>query len=242
MKQAQSGRERPVGDTVHDGTPQVTAPADVKAQDNHRIGDLADLDEAVKVRQEAVTLSAPDHPNLARRIWELGQTWFALYGRSKNPEDLDIAIDLGQRAVSALPPGDTNRSAMLLGLRDFLLARFNLVKERADLDAAETAERLAREGARPTGSAGDRNLADLANLEEALGDLRQDIAASPGGDPDGPGRWLLLMTGMFSRFSLAGDPADLDAAIEVGEQAIAALPSELPDERFALMGLLTLQP
>ena len=25
---------RPVGDTVHDGTPQVTAPADAKAQDN----------------------------------------------------------------------------------------------------------------------------------------------------------------------------------------------------------------
>ena len=31
---ARSGRERLVGDTVHDGTPQVTAPADAKAQDN----------------------------------------------------------------------------------------------------------------------------------------------------------------------------------------------------------------
>ena len=29
-----SGCERPVGDTVHDGTPQVTAPADAKARDN----------------------------------------------------------------------------------------------------------------------------------------------------------------------------------------------------------------
>jgi Family of unknown function (DUF6262) len=34
VKQPGSGRERPVGDTVHDGTPQVTAPADTKAQDN----------------------------------------------------------------------------------------------------------------------------------------------------------------------------------------------------------------
>ena len=37
MKQPESGRERPVGDTVHDGTPQVTALADAKAQDNDRI-------------------------------------------------------------------------------------------------------------------------------------------------------------------------------------------------------------
>jgi len=34
VKPSESGRERPVGDTVHDGTPQVTAMADAKAQDN----------------------------------------------------------------------------------------------------------------------------------------------------------------------------------------------------------------
>jgi type II secretory pathway predicted ATPase ExeA len=34
VKQPESGRERLVGDTVHDGVPQVTAPADAKAQDN----------------------------------------------------------------------------------------------------------------------------------------------------------------------------------------------------------------
>ncbi len=38
MKQPESGRKRPVGDTVHDGTPQVTAPADANAQDNLKDG------------------------------------------------------------------------------------------------------------------------------------------------------------------------------------------------------------
>ena len=38
MKQPGSGRERLVGDTVHDGTPQVTAPADAAAKDNHKLG------------------------------------------------------------------------------------------------------------------------------------------------------------------------------------------------------------
>ena len=36
MKQPGSGRERLVGDTVHDGTPQVTAPADAAAKDNRK--------------------------------------------------------------------------------------------------------------------------------------------------------------------------------------------------------------
>ena len=38
MKQPGSGRERLVGDTVHDGTPQVTAPADAAAKDNLKDG------------------------------------------------------------------------------------------------------------------------------------------------------------------------------------------------------------
>ena len=38
VKQPGSGRERLVGDTVHDGTPQVTAPADATAKDNHKLG------------------------------------------------------------------------------------------------------------------------------------------------------------------------------------------------------------
>jgi hypothetical protein len=40
VKQPPSGRERPVGDTVHNGTPQVTATADAKAQDKHRVPEL----------------------------------------------------------------------------------------------------------------------------------------------------------------------------------------------------------
>ena len=40
MNQPQSGRERPVADTVHNGTPQVIAPADTEAQDNDREPEL----------------------------------------------------------------------------------------------------------------------------------------------------------------------------------------------------------
>ena len=38
LKTTRPGCKRPVGDTVHDGTSQVTAPADTNAQDNHKLG------------------------------------------------------------------------------------------------------------------------------------------------------------------------------------------------------------
>ena len=59
MKQPGSGRERPVGDTVHDGTPQVTAPADANAKDN--------LKDGVALRIETV-INSPDKALGCRRM------------------------------------------------------------------------------------------------------------------------------------------------------------------------------
>ena len=47
MKQPGSGRERLVGDTVHDGTPQVTAPADADAKDNLKEGSALRIETVI---------------------------------------------------------------------------------------------------------------------------------------------------------------------------------------------------
>ena len=56
MKQPGSGRERPVGDTVHDGTPQVTAPADAAAKDNLKPGKA--LRTETTINQAMISASA----------------------------------------------------------------------------------------------------------------------------------------------------------------------------------------
>ena len=73
MKQAQSGRERPVGDTVHDGTPQVTALADAKAQDNAGIHHavVAALGGVPRVHHATLIPQAAGH--LAAELAERGR-------------------------------------------------------------------------------------------------------------------------------------------------------------------------
>ena len=64
MKQPGSGRERLVGDTVHDGTPQVTAPADAAAKDNLKNG------RALRVE---TVVNAPGDLGCQRRLHNLDE-------------------------------------------------------------------------------------------------------------------------------------------------------------------------
>jgi hypothetical protein len=52
VKQPGSGRERLVGDTVHDGTPQVTAPADAAAKDNLKDGRAMRIETVVNAPRD----------------------------------------------------------------------------------------------------------------------------------------------------------------------------------------------
>jgi transposase len=97
VKQPGSGRRCPVGDTVHDGTPQVTAPADTKAQDNER---------AVKMLFEVREREGKGHGELARVARQLGVHPEALRSWVKQAE-----IDGGKR--SGITTDDKKRIAEL---------------------------------------------------------------------------------------------------------------------------------
>ena len=64
VKQPGSGRERLVGDTVHDGTPQVTAPADAAAKDNMKDG------RALRIE---TVINSPTDLRIGRRLHNLDE-------------------------------------------------------------------------------------------------------------------------------------------------------------------------
>jgi hypothetical protein len=64
VKQPGSGRERLVDDTVHDGTPQVTAPADAAAKDNHKLG------RALRIE---TVINSPTDLRIGRRLHNLDE-------------------------------------------------------------------------------------------------------------------------------------------------------------------------
>ncbi len=91
MKQPGSGRERLVGDTVHDGTPQVTAPADAAAEDN--------LKDGRALRIETV-INSPTDLRIGRRLHNLGELQDA--GRAINTRLLHTER-AGQGCILANP-------------------------------------------------------------------------------------------------------------------------------------------
>jgi hypothetical protein len=80
VKQPGSGRERLVGDTVHDGTPQVTAPADAAAKDN--------LKEGRALRTET-TLNQPRDLGIGKELTNLAAMAKAGYTASRRLLDAE---------------------------------------------------------------------------------------------------------------------------------------------------------
>ena len=112
-EQAQSGRERPVGDTVHDGTPQVTAPADAAAKDNHKLG---------KALRTETTVNDPyadfGIPKRLTSLPDLRQIGFAANRRLLGVQTISHDPIAGARAFTALTaPLITPAGTRIPGLR-----------------------------------------------------------------------------------------------------------------------------
>ena len=138
-----------------------------------------------------------------------------------------------------LPPDDARGAATAADLGNALRKRFEATGGTADIDASiawlkkasdQTEE---RDPVRPqflanrahTHQERYNRLGDIGDLGAAIGLLREAVDA---GHPR-PASMLTLMLGMLrDRFERAADPADLDAAVDVGHEALAL--SSSPDE------------
>ena len=107
MKQPASGREHPVGDTVHDGTPQVTVLADAEAQDN-RQGQHADpvpaAQEAALGRVPAVSSVSTGHGRRARRTIKavLAPAWIGFDGAAQVAQLRRTVTKKGKKTVEVV--------------------------------------------------------------------------------------------------------------------------------------------
>lgn len=82
-----------------------------------------------------------------------------------------------------------------------------------------------------------RGAGSLDPLDEAIGLLRQVIAALPGGHPGRVSHLFALDDALERRFELTGSMADIDEAVEVSRKAVAAIPPQDRDHASALSNL-----
>ncbi|WP_445517445.1 CHAT domain-containing protein [Streptomyces sp. NEAU-174] len=197
-----------------------------EARDND--DDAVALNRSVDLLRRAVAVAGSDHPDYAQCLTNLGSALLTRFERVKLPADLSESIEFCRAAVGVSRPDEPARAIYLSNLGNALLTRFEHLASEADLDAAIEAGQAAVTGwpDHPDHAAIVSNLDLALRTRAAFGDQaagldrRIEEARIGSSAPDGPDA-VELSELLLARFERAGDPADLDEAIQVRRDAVA---------------------
>jgi tetratricopeptide (TPR) repeat protein len=204
-----------------------------------RTGDMDDLEDCISSLRAVLAAGPTDDPRRPEVQAGLAASLRDRYESTGVPRDLDEAIELTETVVRGLRPDDPRAAAIAADLGKALRERFEAAGATADIDASIGWLKGASDQVDRTGPVRPQLLADLAHSHQTryrrlgdLGDLGVAIGllreAVDSGHPR-PASMLVIMLGMLrDRFKRVADPADLDAAIDAGLEALA-LPTS-PEE------------
>lgn len=204
-------------------------------------GEVADLDAAVAVAREAVTLTDTAAPSPPMLHAVLGQALLTRFDHRGARADIDGAVTAFRQALETAPATDSSRTDFLTAYGNALRTRFEHGGDRTDLDDAISALRLAVSSAEGTTRPGlMRNVAaalvrrfdeteSIADLDEAITALRQALQQASAVDSIRPGCLSSLGVALRTRFLLTWDARDLGEALSVSRQAVAEAAPADPD-------------
>ncbi|KAJ7508271.1 hypothetical protein B0H11DRAFT_2270663 [Mycena galericulata] len=208
-----------------------------------RVGDLADVDEAVVVCREAVRLSPDGQPPQELALLALGLSLHRRFLRLSILSDIDESIALLRKGVTLLPDGHRAKGFLLSALGDSLRCRFERLGDLGDIN---TSISLLSEAVAPLpdghpakalwlGKFGfsllrrfDR-LGDLGDLDHSLLVLRTSVRLSPSGEEK---TFSLGMLGncLRIRFERFKSVDDLNESVRMLKEATALCPDMHPDK------------
>ncbi|MDQ2585253.1 CHAT domain-containing protein [Saccharothrix yanglingensis] len=209
-----------------------------------RTGDPADLDRAVRVRQDALHAGESPTEHLTG-LCDLLRVRFIHFGRS---EDLTASIAAGRAAIEATPHGDADLAWCRSALANALSQRYQTGGAPEDLDEAV---RYNREAVASDTESSPTYLSNLCtslrllfehtdrveHVDEAVEVGRAAVEAAPKGTPL-LGIYLGNLGGaLVARFRRTSGQADLDEAIDALRRAVSAMPAASPERGMALANL-----
>ena len=219
-----------------------------------RIGAMADLEEAIRVGQEAVDITPRDYSDRASRLNNLGTLLGDRFKRIGAIADLEEAIQVGRESVNTTPADHPDRVRWLNNLGVRLGNRFVRTGAMADL---EEAIQVGREVINTTpGDHPDRaralnnlgvllsdrfsRIGTMADLQEGIQAKREAVNSAPKNHPD-RATWLNnLGNTLGDRFLKIGAIADLEEAIQIGREVVNTTLEDHPDRANRLRNLGTL--
>ncbi|WP_344383298.1 CHAT domain-containing tetratricopeptide repeat protein [Streptomyces thermolineatus] len=236
--------------TSHDDSADNAAAAASKlaVQLSHRYdrtGSPADLDEAVELQWDVVRNASQDDPDYAALQGSFGQSLLQRFQARHDLGDLDRCTDHLHRALAALPPNSQDRAAVLNILSNAQLARHEHTGRLPHLHEAVETQRAAVAAC----AAGDphRSLllgglamllrlrhdtvgGDAADVDEAVGLLRQVLALRPGNSAACRITRFQLAEALRSRADSQGHVADLVECVDLLRALVADHPADHPGQ------------
>ncbi len=214
-------------------------------------GQIADLNHALQLWQDAVQRTPPDSPAYTARLHNLGNGLRALYARSGQMADLEEAIRIYQTAVSHTPPNSPDLPATLNNLGLSLRDHYTRSGQLADLEDAIHVFQTAVSRTPPDSFARAILLNNLGNglreryarsvqlddLEAAIVAYQEVLQYTPPDSPDLPPRLNNLGLGLSDRYACTSQVADLEAAIAAYQEAVQCTPHNSPDRGNYLINL-----
>ncbi|KAL4864994.1 hypothetical protein BDV12DRAFT_211281 [Aspergillus spectabilis] len=183
-------------------------------------GAMADLEESIQLKREAVTATPHDHPDRARYLNNLGAALWGRYSRTGVLANLEESIKIGREAVTATSEDHPDRALYLNNLGVWLKDRVSIQIGREVVTATpEDHPHRARDRYTRTGA--------IADLEESIQIGRETVTATPEDHPDQA----------INRYSRTGAMADLEESIQIGREAVTATPEDHPNRAGYLINL-----
>ncbi|MDN3024997.1 CHAT domain-containing protein [Streptomyces sp. S.PB5] len=200
-------------------------------------GDTTALEEAVAEGRRAVAAArrhlAPDSATAVGALVNLGIALRRSYERHGRQDDLAEAVEVTRQAVAAVPADSPRSAQVLTNLGGIMFRFYELTGELGFLNESVDVQRRAAQANAPDPRAHTICLANLGialhirfehsgnqtDLEEAITVDRQALDSTPGDHADRPRRLISLGNALAAR----GTIEDLDEAVELSRQAVAAM-------------------
>ncbi|KAG2085393.1 CHAT domain-containing protein, partial [Suillus discolor] len=213
-------------------------------------GNIDDLDTSIQLRREAMSLSPEGHADRHIHLNNLAVSLAFRFDHQGKLNDLDDAISFYEESLHLCPVEDESRDFSLDNLGSALVARFTKRRNVVDLTRAITLHREAlslRPAGHPLRDSTLNHLAlalqqrhDISHASEYLNetiDLYHQSLRSTQLDPERYVTLHNLSAVLCSRFMQTQDNEDVEEAITLCQESLAALSSLHPDRYFSYMRL-----
>ncbi|KEP55066.1 aromatic di-alanine and TPR containing protein [Rhizoctonia solani 123E] len=206
-------------------------------------GGLADLEKAIELFSQAISLTPDRSPALPQRLDDLGIAYDYRFQRLGELDDLKKAIAYKTRAVSSVPKGDRDLATRLDSLGTSYAIRFQHLGNLDDIEKAV----LYRTGVLTMVPPGDPNmprylenlgvahrarfhrLEEIEDIEKAIKYQTYSVTLTPDNHPELPRKLENLGRTYETRFHHLEQPGDNDKALEYKTRALLLTPEDHPD-------------